>query len=59
MERDYEAEIIQALKEKPRDGLTLQKDLHFRVNKTLTILKEMEDKNIILWNEEKIVWEMS
>lgn len=44
--RDYKAEIIQALRERPRNGFVLLKDLH--ISKA-GILKSMEEEGLIRW----------
>jgi len=56
--RDYEAEIIQALKEKPRDGITLQRNLGMPPNEMCGVLKDMEDKGLIHWDDTELVWKV-
>lgn len=58
-QRDYESEITQALKQEPRDGLALQKDLHIRADRTETILREMLKAGVIHWDYERAVWRVS
>lgn len=57
--RDYEAEIIQALKEKPRDAVALGKDLRIASSKMFTTICKLEDNSAISWDDEKQVWHLS
>jgi len=49
-------QIIQALKEKPRDGATLQRDLYISPDEIHDILKNMEAKGLIRWDSTERVW---
>jgi len=60
--QDYEAEITQALKQKPRNGIALQEDLHIPKGKIYEVLLSMENKGLIHWVQTKAFdgeWEVN